>query len=168
MTQLGLPEIAAATPPLDDNKGSADWIDNGGTVTKKLRHAMVHEARVHEAQKCKETKVQWMEGESNPADSFAEEHKDLAHFEHLRDLMARPRKWVHSLDDNGTTKDAMCETADMMQASKGTSIDHAPVAHKVAFLVDTPSDDDRLVDIDTESIILVGSIPISSSECGGW
>ena len=94
--QLGLRDSSDPIPVLNDNKGSVDWVNNGGVATKKLRHANIREARVAEAHTFGEVNVYWIPGKDNPADLYTKEHKDLAQFEKLRDLMVRPREWVHA------------------------------------------------------------------------
>ena len=65
-------------------------------MTKRLHHSDIREAHVIEAQKHQEIDIYWMEGKSNPADLFTKEDRDVNHYCALRDLMVRPREWIHS------------------------------------------------------------------------
>ena len=96
MTQLGLIDTNYPIPVLNDNRGSVDWAKNGGIVTKKLRRANIRETRVAEAHEYGEVEVYWIPGKDNPADLFTKEHKDHNQFNKLRDLMVRPREWIHA------------------------------------------------------------------------
>ena len=99
MKQLKLPEVEHPTPLVNDNQGSVDWSNNGGIVSKKLRHANIEELRVLEAKSAGEIEVHWIPGKENPADLFTKEHNDVGQFNRLRDLMVRPREWVYEQDN---------------------------------------------------------------------
>eukprot|EP00531_Pseudo-nitzschia_arenysensis_P008906 CAMPEP_0116127296 /NCGR_PEP_ID=MMETSP0329-20121206/6769_1 /TAXON_ID=697910 /ORGANISM="Pseudo-nitzschia arenysensis, Strain B593" /LENGTH=2217 /DNA_ID=CAMNT_0003621395 /DNA_START=65 /DNA_END=6718 /DNA_ORIENTATION=- len=119
-TQLGLRDATAPVPLLNDNRGSVDWGKNGGVVTKKLRHANIREARVAEAQKYGEIDIYWIPGKDNPADLFTKEHKDLAQFNKLRDMMVRPREWVHQqqCDKKSDQQDTTYSTSNVIAQKK--------------------------------------------------
>ena len=99
MSQLGLSDCDQPTPLLNDNRGSVDWHNNGGIVSKKLRHTNLAELQTLEAAKFNEISFHWIQGKDNPADLFSKEHRDLSHFIKCRDLMVRPHEWIY---DNST------------------------------------------------------------------
>jgi hypothetical protein len=129
--QLRLKEATDATPLLNDNRGSCDWTNNGGIVSKKLRHANISEFRVLEAAKHNEINVHWIPGKDNPADLFTKEHKDVSQFNKLRDLMVRPREWIYqqsskvndatsasSSDSNTNTNSTAYSTSSVIKSKK--------------------------------------------------
>ena len=63
-----------------------------------------------EAQKHGEIKVYWIPGTDNPSDLFTKEHRDLNQFCKCRDLMVRPREWIHEGCPD-VPNDHMAETA---------------------------------------------------------
>ena len=76
MSQLGLSDCDQSTPLLNDNRGSVDWHNNGGIVSKKLQHTNLAELRTLEAAKFNEISFHWVQGKDNPADLFSKEHRE--------------------------------------------------------------------------------------------
>ena len=90
MMELGLLDANQAIPILNDNSGAIDWTKTGGPASKKTRHMNIREFRVAESQKLGEVTCYWVPGKENPSDLFTKEHKDIKHYQTLRDLMICP------------------------------------------------------------------------------
>ena len=92
MQQLGLPDVNAPTPVLNDNRGSLDWIESGCRPSKKLRHENLAELGIAEAKAHNEVTFHWIAGKINSADIFTKEDNDVKHYTTLRDGMLLPRE----------------------------------------------------------------------------
>jgi len=57
----------------------------------------IREFRVAESQKLGEVICYWVPGKENPSDLFTKEHKDLKHFQTLRDLMICPLEHIYNV-----------------------------------------------------------------------
>ena len=63
------------------------WAANGAGVAKRARRASMQEMHAREASLHKEIECYFVAGKENPADLYTKEHRDVKHFEDLRDLM---------------------------------------------------------------------------------
>ena len=81
-----LPSTAHPIPIFNDNKGAVDW-SSTGAITKRLRHLNMREIAVRDAIRDQEIAVHHIPGKVNPANSLTKEHRDVAHFRELRDIL---------------------------------------------------------------------------------
>ena len=145
--QIGLTDAAGAVPVvLNDNKGAVDWTNNGCILTKRFRHSNLHEGRVAEAKLRNEISVHWVPGKENPADLFTKEIADIGHFQTLRDLMVRPREWVHQEHPTSPDLDTYSTANVKSQKKKATQ-----AAKKTRRVVD-------------DSIVFVGTVPVGERD----
>ena len=81
-----LPSTAHPIPIFNDNKGAVDW-SSTGAITKRLRHLNMREIAVRDAIRDQEIAVHHIPGKVNPANLLTKEHRDVAHFRELRDIL---------------------------------------------------------------------------------
>ena len=68
-----------------DNAACVDWSKN--TTTKGLRHIQMRENHVRENIITHLLTIKKIDGKLNLADLFTKEHKDIAHYVMIRDMM---------------------------------------------------------------------------------
>ena len=88
---------------------------------KNLCHLNIQEIQASKAQIHREIQVYWIPAKYNPADLFTKEHKDLAQFNKLCDLMVCPRKWIHDgcrESPSYSTNDAISKKKEIVKYGK--------------------------------------------------
>ena len=86
-------DAAEQTPVYNDNKACVQW--SASVTTKRVKYLNLHENKIRECQRNKETKVTFIPGIINPSDIFTKEMKDSAHFPRLRDCFMVSKSVFH-------------------------------------------------------------------------
>lgn len=104
MFDLGLPDVAYATPLYNDNQGSVDW-SRGVSLSKRLRHMNIRELGVRDSIRLDHTCVGHIPGHSNVSDIFTKEHKSTVTFTHLASQLIFPRSKLSFGEDSAYIDD---------------------------------------------------------------